>query len=482
MLITNPTFQAIGCIRVSTSEQSKNYGPAVQETDIQTYAREQKIELLYCLQEVQSGFDQIDDRATVQQYLSLARAHPGLNFIFPRVNRIGRRAEYILGIARQLIEECHATVHAVGVYAPRGTRHWWRELGLQAVEVESDYRSTVENLANGKRQKAMQNRWAHGSAPTGYRIVRDERGKSSTLEIIPDEIAWITRAFELGLTNGSRRIQIILEQEGFGTHAITSIKNAFANETYAGIAWYGRNPETRVPILVPAAIPREIFDLVKARQQDRIRQRAPGVIFAPGLLTNFARCHVCGGTMSRETHNRRNKNGTYHNIYYYRCWRANPARTKGKPCEHKKNHKAPIMDDLAWTHLTHALADPARLRSILEPKHSVAPDLTAQIIKLEANLARAWEPFKNGLMPLEVAQALAEPDRLELERIKTLASNPSPNLDTRDYPLLAERLVAGLENLTSVLERREFIQRLGVMFYIVPDGSIARITIGALLN
>lgn len=457
--ITDPTRQAVGGIRVSTDLQEDRWGPARQRRDIEREAAFAGLELVHWHQEAVSGAKLA--RYTDNTYYDLARAHPGLNFIFSAGNRVGRHVEIIVGIARELLK-LKAGVWVAGVGDLRKPRNW-KEFLRDAVDAENEYTTIVQQLTDGKRDKAQQGGWAQGRAPWGYRITRDDRGVSTGLEI--EEVAAVTvrRVFDLYAEHGGNRLTARqLNTEGLTTATgqawtESAVAALIRNARYTGRAEFYGHVITFPPIISPD-LWRQVQGLIRTRRKGE--RRTPGV----HMLTGLARCAVCGAAMSGSfSMGGRRGTGDYR---YYRCWRSAQPRDR---CEHRKYYPQASLEDAAWEAVTGFLSQPAQVTALMNAEPP-APDPAPRLAAIREEMANLLTRAARYNLPDDVVNAALGPLQAELSRLESAAPAPAPTLP----PDLADTCAHLSRNLLS-LDReawRGVLRDLRVTLEVAPGGVV----------
>ncbi|GFO76944.1 recombinase family protein [Bathymodiolus platifrons methanotrophic gill symbiont] len=97
--------KAIGYVRVSTSEQGRSgLGLKVQESDIKEFCKNEGIELIKILSEVESGkgFDALEKRPVLSQALNCAKKESAY-IIVNKLDRLGRDVAFISSLMAKKI-------------------------------------------------------------------------------------------------------------------------------------------------------------------------------------------------------------------------------------------------------------------------------------------------------------------------------------------------------------------------------------------
>ncbi|QLG11773.1 recombinase family protein (plasmid) [Deinococcus sp. D7000] len=461
---------AIGCTRLSTGPQARMYGQEVQAQEITRYAEAQGYDLLEIVPEVISGKTDPENRATVQRYLRLAEERPGLTFIFPRVDRVGRGAERILKIVRELHER-HADVQVIGIPGDLRTKEGMLLLTMLAGVAEYDHTNLRGNMQAGMRQKAQAGLWPHGSPPWGYAMERDDRGKALRPVPVPEQAAAVRRLYELAIDHGETVTLQTMQAEGWPAPTEAgwkrrTVHNLLNNSLYSGVRVYQGITVTYEPIVPP--------ELVARVQQLRQARRSGGRIpREPLLFSGHLRC-VCGAAMGRDVDMSSYKGKRYATYETYRCWRKKNQRLDNPSVEqmHAPTLQARALEPLLWEALVEHLTSSELLAGIVAPQGAPpsGPD-PLRVAELEAAIARAYEPLTAGAVgyTLAIAESLAQPYAQELERLRrqarAQAAPPPP-----DFEAQATAFRGALSKPLELGERRELLDVLAVQIVIGAEG------------
>ena len=478
--MTSPPPLTIGAVRVSTDQQTDRYGPDRQREDVLREAERAGLIITEWVEESISGTDH--DRAAENRYYTLARQHRGLNIIFSHPNRVGRHVEVTVGIART-IHQLGGTVWIAGMGSLRDRRNWKNFL-RDAAEAENDHTDIVERLQRGKYDKAAHNRWPHGQPPYGYRIVRDERGKSVTLE--PNEHAETVRTIFRKAAEGQSAISITTDlvkagipatRPGRSTTGLFTLRQVLyilRNSAYTGRrAFTGLHGETAVVTFPPLVTPAE-FAAAQAHVDTRTKHQ-PRRTRHPALFAGHTRCTECGGTLAVfSNRNTSRKTGAVSEYVYYRCRSASSPTTHaviqgGRSCTHRKLHPMALTDEQGWTLFTQAMTDPAFLAAAVARSAPDRPDHTARIGEIKAQMAQAVQRAVTHHLPEDVLATAVAPLRDELARLERDMS-VIPIGTTPDMTDLAEAMAAHLPTLTTLEQRREALGVWKARLHINAEG------------
>ena len=465
-------LSAIGCTRLSDRSQVNGYGADVQANDIRHFAGQHGLVVAEIIDEVRSGATDLADRDVVQDYYLRARNTPGQPFIFPRVDRLGRLAELIIGIARQLIRY-NAQVWVVGFDRPLDPKAPdWLMFQFRAMMAEQEYLSIMQRTMNAKIEKAEQGGWPSGRPPWGYRMVRNERGKATLPEPHPDRAPAVRRLFELRADLGSHETAQTLNREGWArpnnSTAWTrdAVRRIGRNAGYAGNWAFGA-----ITLQIPPIVTPEMFEAVRRNSRERTLHRGPR---ADHLLSGVAYCAACGAAMSRVgTARSRLPDGAL-SRWYYRCWRVRSDRQK---CTATGYFRQTDLEAMVWAAFVSTATDPEKLRTLLIEEAPGAPDLagTEQQAELEAAIARAWEPYTRGVpgVTFEMAQDASRP---YVEQKARLAQQQPVLMPVVDVEKVAGHLAELLHQTLTHEGQRAWLKTLHVKAYINRTG-VDRITL-----
>lgn len=461
--ITDPTRQAVGAVRVSTDQQEDRYGPARQRRDIEREAAFAGLEIVHWHEEAVSGAKL--ERYNENAYYDLARAHPGLNFIFSTASRVGRHVEIIVGIARELLK-LKAGVWVAGIGDLRRPRNW-KEFLREAVDAESEYTGIIRQLTEGKRDKAQRGQWAQGRAPWGYRIVRDARGVSTGLEIDPEAAAVVRRVFELYAHHGGNVVTAHqLNAEGLLTATgqpwtAPAVAALVRNSRYTGRAEFYGHVVTFEPIIPP-----ELWQ--DAQRQFVARRKGERKGHGPEMLTGIARCATCGGALSAAVSRGSGRGvGRYR---YYHCWRSVGRAARWPPCPHKKYYRLEDLEAAAWDAVTGLLTQPERVAELLTPTENSAPGNPARVTAIREEMTGLLTRAARYDLPDDVVQAALEPLRDELARLEQVGS-PVPRQLPPNLARTCAALAAAMEHLERE-QRRGVLEDLRIKLDVEPGGAV----------
>lgn len=459
---------AIGCTRLSDQSQTNGYGADAQAADIRQFAQLHGLVIGEIIDEVRSGATDLADRDVLQDYYARAQRTPGQPFVFPRVDRLGRLAELIIGIARQLVRY-GAQVWVVGFDKPLDPKAPdWMMFQLKAMMAEQDYLSIMQRTMSGRIAKAQSGGWPSGRPPWGYRLVRDERGKATLPEPHPERAPAVRRLFELRTELGAHDTAQTLRQEGWPAPGSgwtrDAVRRIAMNPGYAGDWTFGA-----ITLHIPPIITAELFEASQRNNRERFIHRGPR---SEHLLSGVAYCAACGAAMSRTaTSSRRLTPGEER--WYYRCWRIRSDRQK---CTASPYYRQPILEGMVWAEFVATATDPGELETLLRQAEPVAPDLSllAQQAELDAAIARAWEPYTRGVpgVTFEMAQAAAGP---YVGQKALLAQQQPVVAPVVDVQAMAEHLGQLLHQPMSAEGQRYWLKTLHVKAYISRTG-VDRIT------
>lgn len=468
--ITSPHAQVIACTRLSTGKQEFAYGRSVQVADLQAFTNRHGLNVAGYIHEVQSGADAIADRDVVQDYYRLAREHPGLGFVFPRVDRLGRLAELIITIARELITR-KARVYVVGFDRPLDPKSPdWLMFQFQALTAEQNYVGLITNLKAGQLRKAAEGRWPHGKPPWGYRLARDERGRAILPEPIPERIPIIRRVFELSREYGKNAVADIMRKEGHEAPTPAgwtsgTVQNILNNQRYQGFAMFGPHVITFPGIVTPEEYA-ETRRAVQDRTHARVKSRADH------LLTGLARCPECGAAMTwlGVLSWQGKKHGTGERYGYYRCWQAAYGLSKGaKGCPNRKYHRDTSIEEEAWRQFMDTMTTPAHLARFYTPVAPDKPNHAPRIEQLKEQMAQAFTRALEANIPADVLERSLKPMRSELARLEAEQDAPAPAPPDVDFHAIAAEWFE-LLHLATPEERRALMVAAQARFTLLDEG------------
>lgn len=463
---SRPAVKTVGGIRVSTAAQADRYGPERQRSDILTEADRAGLPLTDWIEEAVSGAD--EERGLENQYFALARNNPGLHVIWSHPNRVGRHVEVTVGIVRRL-HKLGATVHIAGIGSLRDRRNW-KEFLRDAVDAENDYSTIVYNLSSGKYAKAARNMWPQGQPPYGYRLMRDDRGRSTTLEPHPEHAPVYRQIVELSLAGqGAQAIADHLNQlqvpnirpvgvgrQSYGWSA-TPVRHILANPHYLGrMEFRGPDGQTTTVTFPPLIMP-EQWRAVQDGVRDRLRQRSPRSDY-PALFAGHLVCAACGATMSLEVDR---PAGTQKRYARYVCHWHNRRRhreARGQPlCPGETRWRVTTLDELGWAAVVETMTSPEALREMMAPDDRPLPDHSRRLEEIDEEMSRILDMSVRLGLPEAVARVRLAPlqeERARLLIVERPAAQPMPNMEA-----MAQALGDHLRRHETLEERRSALRR-----------------------
>lgn len=445
--------------------------------DILTEADRAGLKITDWIEESVSGAD--EERGLENQYFAMARHNPGLRVVWSHPNRVGRHVEVTVGIVRRL-HRLGATVHIAGIGSLRDRRNW-KEFLRDAVDAENDYSTIVYNLSSGKFAKAARNMWPQGQPPYGYRLVRDERGRSTTLEAHPEHAPVYRQIVELSLAGqGAQAIADHLNQlqipnirpvgvgrRSYGWSA-TPVRHILSNPRYLGRMEF-QGPDGQIAVLTfPPLITPEQWRAVQDGVRDRLRQRSPRSDY-PALFAGHLVCAVCGATMSLEVDRPAGAQKRYGRYVCHWHNRRRHREARGLPlCTGATRWRVTTLDELGWKFLVYNLTRPEVLLQLLDRGDVPLPDYSRRLEEIEVEMSKILDMTMRLGLPEAVAQMRLAP--LKEERSRLLAAEvPAPE-PLPDVERMAVAFAEHLRRYETVEERRGALRRWRVRLRVSMDG------------
>lgn len=313
-------------IRVSTDEQSKGYGPKVQEEKLRAFCKSQSEEYILNDESVYrdegfSGSLGIDQRPELARLFEDAKQGKFEVVIVYRLDRFFRNTRRLLealdilrahNIAFQSATESFNTNEATGRLL----------ITLLGGIAESERETIRERTMSGKLRAAREGKWVVGVPPYGYRV--DENKK---LYVIPAEAKIIRKLFQWAAVEKMplREIEQKMNQlkvpppyltkyarkKTLGYWHRRTIGRLLTNEIFTGICYYRkykrpfgnltslidkrklRPREEWIQLETPAIITRELFDATKDQLLEN-REFAKRNLKREYLYSKIIYCGVCG--------------------------------------------------------------------------------------------------------------------------------------------------------------------------------------------
>lgn len=377
--------------RVSTEDQLEKYGLPSQLRACREYAASHELAVL----------EQITDEGISGTVL----ARPGLESLRHKVaagecdivlmldaDRLSRELAHLLILKPEIEKKARLEfVTAKFEDSPSGRMFF----GIRGVIAQYERELTRERTMRGKWERARTGKIVGGRVAYGYRYEDGLLELDEEKSLIAREI--FTR-FDAG--ESMRSITLWLRASGAPTWSgrtwgHSSVRRILINETYAGVAHYGTHRregtllrrredlENRISLIVPATVPRDLWERVQARIGHKAIMGRPSDRY---LLRGLLHCGACGRRM----------NGDRRRSYLsYRCAGRDAMRVKaGEPCHVCVNARA--LDGAVWESLATLLTDADLLRGLLtehaeELRGDATPEKDARVLERQIKRLKARE-------------------------------------------------------------------------------------------
>jgi DNA invertase Pin-like site-specific DNA recombinase len=158
--------RVVGYVRVSTDEQLRGFGPAVQRERIAEYAKREKLRLVATYEDSISGTVPLAGRPGLSEALDVVRAGRAEALLVARQDRIARDSLVAALVERDFEEAGGSVVSAEGGNG-NGPAEKLARTVMDAV-AEYDRSSLVARLAAARARKAAEGGYAGGRPPFGY--------------------------------------------------------------------------------------------------------------------------------------------------------------------------------------------------------------------------------------------------------------------------------------------------------------------------
>jgi len=426
-------------LRVSSAEQAE-HGTSLttQEEQGRSYCRARGWDVVNVfVDEGESGAK--SSRPALDRMMGDARDRAFDVVVVAKLDRFGRSQAHTVVLLSDLAESGVRLVSVDESYdetTPSG--RLTRNVLMSIAEFERE--RIAQRMTEGRWQATTDGFWGGGKAPYGYRVVRREGDRRSTLEVDPNEAAMLTfctdRIIDDGLTCG--QIAKLLNEAGdeFAprrarrwTAPLLRGVLGHAQGLSGRYVWAKNGRFGAVTIKVPAILTPERH--ASLNQALRFRQRPPRRrnfyllsrrLFAP-----------CGSSMNGST---ANGHDTSRNRTVYLCQKAREGGTCGcRPIP------STVIDQRAWQALADLMREPSTILTISEEEVAAATGLVGQ-----DETARALE---------ETEQHIA---MLRTQMTDTVTELAKKGMDAQ---VIADVSASLQEELTSLERRRRLLERQG---------------------
>ncbi len=267
---------------------------------------------------------------------------------------------------------------------------------------------------------------------------KERRGNKDKRVLIVDEAeaAVVRKVFAMAAGEEGRPVGIKAIACYFNERGVTrrgrpfstgSVHNLLSATTYYGVHYFNQNdsrnqqprpPSQWVSFAVPAIVPEEKFNAVRALMQSRDPKRMPPrVANGPTLLAGVVRCGYCGAAMIQNT----GKGGRYR---YYCC-----SRKLKEGITSCRGIRMPMerLDDIVVSEVAKRVLEPTRLTEMLEVYIRTGAEREAgnrdRLAKLRrdheearASITRLLELVEKGVMDAEDASLRERLTNLKVRR------------------------------------------------------------------
>lgn len=492
-------------LRVSTEDQTQNYSLGTQRSACLAFAQAQGWTVVDTVTEARTATN--DRRPVFQSVLARIRAGEANTLLVHSQDRFSRSMRDTLNLLDE-VGQANGEVWTVKEgYLDDSNAIRTLVVSIGAFAGQSEIETKRERTKRGMRGRAAAGRLTGGRSPYGYRYPEDERlpdGRLARYRLEEDPAtAPVVRRIFVDVAGGAsiRSVTHALTAEGirrpkgepgapWGHMTVYDILNnpAYRGDGYSLFAKrvgktvqtdYGqavRLPEGTVPALVTG----ELWDaaqraLAVNRQRHISTLRYTGDVLLRG---GFIRCGGCGRKLSVM---RNTPTGPR-----YSC-PSNPR--EANPCPARTSIMASIIDGKIWSYVTDLYQHPEMVRDELERLRASDPTTEERrsLVKHRAEVTREHEQIA-----LRMALAADEATAAVLSRLASERAGQLTHLDARIDLLSRQQrawdeaatrlgsIEAGMREKADRLaamdtgERRQELDRLGVVVRLFPTGSAHR--------
>ncbi|MCE5286070.1 MAG: recombinase family protein [Pelosinus sp.] len=431
-------------VRVSTEEQAEHgYSIDAQLDKLRQHCKLYNHVIVYEYVDRGISGKEMTKRHELQKLLRDAEQGLFDEVLVWKINRMSRNTKDLLEIVEQLnknnvyfrsFSESFDTASPMGKFA----------LQMMGAVGELERNTIVENVKLGMKQRAKMG-YRNGGSCLGYKSIEVASGelknKKTTLEIVPEEAAIITKIFDLYVSGrGFRSIANQLNHEGCKTKkgnafATDSIREIITNPIYIGMVRYNRfenwsekhrRGKNTKPIMVQgkheAIISQDIWDKAQLLFAQRSKE-SPRVHDSENLLTNLIKCPECGTPMVISRSQYRLRDGSKVSQRYYSC---GSFKSKGSSVCHANSVRADYAEKYVLDRIKKVLKYPRILADVVKAinaKRGGGLNTKQQELKMVATNLEQLVNKKQKLLDLYEIEAI---DREILEqRIEELTMEES---------------------------------------------------------
>lgn len=382
----------------------------------------------YC--EVVSG-DTIEDRPIMQELLSDVESGKWAGVLVVEVERLARGNTKDQGAVADAFKYSNTKIITpIKTYDPQDEYdEEYFEFGLFMSRRE--YKTINRRLQRGRVASVCEGNFVAGTAPYGYKKVKNQGGKGFTLEIVPEEAEIIRLIYQWYCYGDTLPDGAVCRM---GTDAIAAkldalhvsppvnnfwskatLSDILKNKVYAGYVCFGKQQEVKAsqdgkiikmrrtnPEYIcakgkhQAIVDEALFDLAQLRRKENRKNTLPACAKLQNPLAGIVYCRKCNRMMTRLAPNSRNKYASL------KC----PNRYCGNVSSPIFLIEEQILLFLkAWTEayeLKHGHTSSATLQEYLEEKQGIIRKIDTDTAALEAQLNRAYDLLEQEVYTVEI--------------------------------------------------------------------------------
>jgi site-specific DNA recombinase len=422
-------------VRVSTANQADQdrYGLEAQETACRSYAATHNLRVTGVYTDVISGTK--ESRSGLEQLLREAPRYRAV--IVYAIDRIARNvplAYKLLDEFQQAGLDVHSSSEGVQSLADDSSA---LRFGIYAVFADHERRRITKRMYAGQLEKARQGRLVRPIQAYGY--------KDS--EIYEPEAKWVRFIYDSVVSSGVKWVMNRLTEfgvpppSGNGKWCHSTVRNIINNPTYKGAWMFGRRAE-RIPVPCAAIVASADWEKAQAslrrRRTHRGRRGSRDAVFN---LQGRIRCAHCGYAISGWVSN----GGTRKRYEYYICLH------RSTNCDHRKSHPIALVHQAVLDGLSRLLDDSEALKQAVSIAPVPARDVSEDIERLRAELARARKGYLADVFSLEEFREAKLETEAKIAALEAEAATPATK--PADLSAARERLREALQlgNLLAVV-------------------------------
>ena len=379
----------VAYLRVSTEMQVDGFSLDGQNNRIARFGEREEMICVGKYEDAGKSGKSIEGRPEFKRMLAEIENGLQVDYVLVyKLSRFGRNAADILN-SLALIQSYGVELICVEEGIDSSQTSGKLLISVLSAVAEIERENILEQTMNGRKEKARQGGWNGGPAPFGYMlkdnqlIVNEEEAKyvrDIFNKFVNENIGYSGIAKYLNLQGVEKNARKSNQTKWWSAHFVKIILD---NPVYCGKIAFGRRTREKIKgtrndyrtiyaddyILCDGKHEAIIDDELWEKAKDKRKQTGFKPVSRIGkdrihLLTGLIRCPKCGGLMYCNRTTWKNKDGSYHDVYYYYC--GNSKADRGHLCDYRAKLKKDEIEPLVVKAIKDLVSDEGFAREMQE--------------------------------------------------------------------------------------------------------------------